>query len=273
MSSNPNPYESQQVEEIRSWKTEEPGVVGKAVGFVTAPVAWLVNKLIPDAAIEGVLSGASKAAEALADEGDVLRDTKANRIEDISLLPLEACDAVANSVHNWAVGIGIGMGGGTGSIGLPGLIADMPLTITLALRTIHKCGLCYGFRCTSDEDTQFALGIPSASGANTVAEKAAALATLRSVQVAIANQTWKAMTEKAVESTLSREAGVIGIRSLAKQLGVNLTKRKALQAIPVIGAAVGASATGWYVKEVGWAARRSFQERLLIKKRILSGPI
>ena len=55
------------------------------------------------------------------------------------------------------------------------------------------------------------------------------------------------------------------IKSLAKQLGINLTKRKALQAIPAIGALVGASVNGWYIKEVGWAARRAFQERWLLE--------
>jgi hypothetical protein len=52
-------------------------------------------------------------------------------------------------------------------------------------------------------------------------------------------------------------------------LGINITKRKALQAIPVIGAGVGASLNGWYIKEVGWAARRAFQERWFIDNRKL----
>ena len=56
-----------------------------------------------------------------------------------------------------------------------------------------------------------------------------------------------------------------GIKNLAKQLGVNLTKRKALHAIPAIGALVGASVNGWYIKEVGWTARRAFQERWLLE--------
>lgn len=71
------------------------------------------------------------------------------------------------------------------------------------------------------------------------------------------------MNQKAVASKLSQEGGVIALRNLAKQLGVNLTKRKALAIVPAIGALVGGSANGWWIKEVGWAARRSFQERWL----------
>ena len=105
----------------------------------------------------------------------------------------------------------------------------------------------------------------AASSANDMQEKLAALVTLRLVEVSIAKQTWKSLAQKATQEQLSREAGIIGIKNLAKQLGVNLTKRKALQSIPVIGAAVGASVNGDYIKEVGWAARRVFQELWLIE--------
>ncbi|MBB3263870.1 DNA-binding transcriptional regulator YhcF (GntR family) [Azospirillum sp. OGB3] len=74
------------------------------------------------------------------------------------------------------------------------------------------------------------------------------------------------MAEVAAEQTLSREAALVALRSLAKQLGINLTKRKALQAIPIIGAGVGAAVNGSYIRDVGWAARRAYQERWLADK-------
>lgn len=75
--------------------------------------------------------------------------------------------------------------------------------------------------------------------------------------------TWKKIMDKAAQQQLSKEAAILAIRNLAKQLGVNLTKRRAMAAIPAIGAAVGGSVNGWYLKEVGWAARRAFQEHWL----------
>jgi hypothetical protein len=42
---------------------------------------------------------------------------------------------------------------------------------------------------------------------------------------------------------MSKEAGKVVIRGLARQLGINLTRRKTLQIIPVVGAAVGAGLT------------------------------
>jgi hypothetical protein len=127
--------------------------------------------------------------------------------------------------------------------------------------------VCYGFEVKTKQDKEFVLGILAASGANEMEEKLAALTTLRTVEVAIAKQTWKQLGQKAATNTMGKEAGVIGIKSLAKQLGINLTKRKALQAIPAIGAFVGASVNGWYIKEVGWAARRAFQERWLVENQ------
>ena len=56
---------------------------------------------------------------------------------------------------------------------------------------------------------------------------------------------------------------VIALRDVARQLGVNLTKRKAVNAVPVIGAAIGAAINAGFVKDVGWAARRTFQEMRL----------
>lgn len=48
-------YENDQVDAIRVWKSKEPSVVSKTVGFVSYPVIWLMQKIVPVAAIRGVL--------------------------------------------------------------------------------------------------------------------------------------------------------------------------------------------------------------------------
>ena len=52
-------YESDQVAEILKWKRDEPSVVSKAFGVAMAPITWLINKIIPEAAIRGVLDFSS----------------------------------------------------------------------------------------------------------------------------------------------------------------------------------------------------------------------
>lgn len=260
-----NKYENQQIQEIRTWKLEEPSVASAAIGFVLTPVTWLIDKTIPNAAIKGVLDLSSSAAEWLTDTKDIVRDAGVKDVEELKNHDLEKSDQLANDVHNWAIGIATAEGGAAGVAGIFGLAADIPAIIVIALRTIHKIGVCYGFEVKTKSDREFVLAILAASSSNDMKDKVAALTTLRSIEVAIAKQTWKKLAEKAATERVGRTASVIAIKNLAKELGINLTKRKALQAIPALGAVVGASVNGWYIKEVGWAARRAFQERWLVE--------
>ncbi len=258
-------YEQQQVKLIKEWKNKEPSIVSQGMGKLLYPLTWMAEKVIPEAAIRGLLDFSSTIAKWLTDTSDILRDGRVASIKELKAKDIELSDELSNEVHNWAIGIATVEGGATGTTGLPGIAADVPAIITIALRTIHKIGVCYGFEAKTTEDRDFIRGIMAASGANDMSEKLAALATLRSIEVTIAKQTWKKMAQTAAQSQMSKEAAIIGLKNLAKQLGVNLTKRKALQTIPIVGAVVGASVNGWYIKDVGWAARRAFQERWLIE--------
>ncbi len=261
-------YEKGQIDEIKKWKEKEPSVVSRAIGVALEPIAWLTRKIIPKAAILAALDLANVAGKWLANLKNVKRKAGVENISELRRKELQLCDRLANRAHNWAIGIATAEGAGTGFFGIFGAPVDIPAIITMALRAIHKIGLCYGFEVKSDEDNNFdnnfILGILAASGANSVAEKVAALTTLRSIEVMIAKQTWKKMAEEAAKKQISKETAIVAVRALAKQLGINITKRRALAAIPVIGVAIGGSVNGWYIKDVGWAARRAFQERWLI---------
>jgi hypothetical protein len=258
-----NEYERAQVRAIADWKKEEPGVVSQAFGIIVEPLAWLVQKVVPESAIAGALDFASTAGQWLTDTEDILHEAEAKKVSELRPKNLQLSDRLADNVHNWAIGIAVAEGAATGAFGLFGAPVDVPAIITIAMRTIHKIGVCYGYECESEHDRNFVRGILAASGANSMEEKLGALATLQALKVIVARQTWKGMAEKAAQSQLSKEAALVGLRNLAKQLGVNITKRRALAAIPAIGALVGGSVNGWYIKDVGWAARRSFQERWL----------
>jgi uncharacterized protein (DUF697 family) len=204
-------------------------------------------------------------AEWLADEGDVLRKGAVSEIDELKRKDLMLSDTLANDFHNWAIGLASAEGVGSGVWGIYGLVMDIPFIITFALRTIHKIGLCYGYQSKDEKGRQFVLALLSAAGANTVTEKAEAIKILRAIDVMIAKQTLKTLTEKAVEQQLVKEAVLISIENVGKRLGLNITERKVLQAIPVIGAAVGGSVNAWFINDVAWAARRAFQERWLIE--------
>jgi len=65
-------------------------------------------------------------------------------------------------------------------------------------------------------------------------------------------QTFKAMAAKAAEQTLSKEAAIIALWDIARQLGLNLTKRKMLQVVPFLGAGIGAAVNWKFMDDVAW---------------------
>ena len=260
-------YEIVQIEGIKAWKKEEPGVVSHAIGAVVGPVAWLLRQIVPESAMRGALEACNAAGQYFADHGDLIRDAKVESISELKSKRLETSDQLANECHNWAIGIAAAEGTAAGPFGFFAAPVDIPALITLAFRTIHKIGLCYGFEAKTETDKQLVLSILAASGANTLDEKAAAMVTITMLERTLITQTWKAMAEKTGSNALGKEGAIIAIRNLAKQLGINLTKRKALAAIPLIGALIGGTVNGWYISEVSWAARRVFQERWLLENK------
>lgn len=259
-----NNYELDQFKQIKEWKTTAPSVVSQAIGVVLKPLNWVVNKIIPQKAIEGLLIGCDKVAEFVTDTEDIKRDGNVSTIQELAHKDLELSDKLANEVHNWALGIAAVEGGATGATGLIGLAVDIPALITMSLRVIHKIGVCYGFECKSEEDKKLVLAILSAAGANTIEEKTISVSLLQRMNVVVARTTWKKIAETATKNKYGIEAAIIAIKTLAKNLGINISKRKALQAIPVVGGGVGLAMNTAFVNDVAWAARRTFQERWLI---------
>lgn len=257
-------YEQQQYQKIAEWKNQAPSVVSRTVGKLLNPITWVVNKVIPPKTIEGVLVACNGIAEIITDCNDIIRDAQVSKISDLQTKDLHLSDQLANEVHNWAIGVAAAEGLAAGATGVYGLIADVPALITMSFRVVHKIGLCYGFECKTEADKQFVMGVLSAAGANSLSEKAASVAVLQRMNTMIAKNTWKKLAEKAAINPRGIEAVIIGIKSVAKRLGINITKRKALQAIPIIGAGVGAAINTAFLNDVAWAARRNFQERWLM---------
>ena len=237
---------------IAAWRSEMPGVVAYLLGKAMFPVTWLVNQLLPPSAIEGALSGFDWAAK------NTLTARFAPDLDD-----LIRCDSGADQVINFHIGIAASQGALAGFFGVITLPFDIPAIIALALRMIRQVGVEYGYADYTEDGRKFVFSVLSAAGANTQAEKAAALVTSAYLMNMLAKQPWRVIAAKGAEKMFGPHAAVIAIRNLAKQLGYNLTKRKALAAIPVIGAAVGASANGWFIREIGVAAQRLYQERWL----------
>ena len=263
-------YLMQQYALIKAWENEEPGVVSKTFGKLLSPVGKLISVVVPEKVIESAINAANAAAQYLTDTADVLRDGNVESIEELRTKDLKLCDEMADSVHNWAVGIATAEGVAGGFVGLPGLAADIPFITTLALRTIHKIGVCYGYVAdvsNAEEEKAFVLGVLAAANASTLGEKAGFILGLKQISVLIQRNAWKKLAEMGSANLLAKS--IVSVRQAAKLIGVNLTKRKASQSIPFIGGAVGAALNASFINDIAWAARRSYQRRWLEENKVI----
>lgn len=98
-------YLMQQYALIKAWENEEPGVVSKTFGKLLSPVGKLISVVVPEKVIESAINAANAAAQYLTDTDDVLRDGKVESIDELRTKNLKLCDQMADSVHNWAIGV------------------------------------------------------------------------------------------------------------------------------------------------------------------------
>lgn len=263
-------YLMQQYALIKAWENEEPGVVSKTFGKLLSPVGKLISVVVPEKVIESAINAANAAAQYLTDTADVLRNGNVESIEELRTKDLKLCDQMADSVHNWAVGIATAEGVAGGFVGLPGLVADIPFITTLALRTIHKIGVCYGYVADAnneEEEKAFVLGVLATANASTLGEKASFILGLKQISLLIQRNAWKKLAEMGTANFLAKS--IVSVRQAAKLIGVNLTKRKASQSIPFIGGAVGAALNASFINDIAWAARRSYQRRWLEDNKVI----
>jgi len=251
---NASDYERDQIREIAEWKGAEPGQVARWIGRLAAPVDKAIRAALTEEKVEAALAEANRLA------GKML----AERTDD-SPADLETADAAAADTRNWAVGYAAAGGAGAGAAGIAGLIVDIPFTVTMALRAIRRIGADYGYRDETEAD--FAMRVLAVAAANSADDKERAIAVIE--QEAEEDPSHTAVSRGAV----GKESAIFATRSIAAAVAKNLVGRKAAQAIPVIGAAIGAAASMSFLDDVCTTARRLYQERFLHDRAVLDQPI
>ncbi len=256
-------------EEIIAWEKEGPGFLSN----VTDAILWLPSKMaeamIPNGvqeavakAIEGCLNALMFSADYTFSDADVIKEVASHNAELNSLNriansnDLESMDLSANTFWNWNLGYAVAEGGVTGAGGLAGLAANIPALYAIVFRCIQQIALCYGFDTSNDEEKVYMLGILSVASSADVKSRQAAMVFMRQIQVDIMKKTWKKLAQEG-----GRGALITMIKQTAKTLGIQLTKRKALQLIPAIGALIGAGFDGAYLQDVARAAKNCYRKR------------
>jgi uncharacterized protein (DUF697 family) len=256
----PTPYEQSQIAQIQAWREQPPGLIERASGAALSPVSRLIARVVPPAAIEALL----RASDWMAEKTIPVAAATTHGAD------LEQLDAAARAIRHWAIAYAGGEGAVAGAVGFMSLPVDLPAIVTLSLRTIRRIGATYGYAGTSEQERQFVYAVLSIASANSTQQKRTAIDSLRGIETQMLAHNWAVLGERAARRGVSAETMLLVARDVAEQLGLNLTKRKALAALPVIGAAIGAAVNGWYMRDIGAAAQRTYQQRWLQERGLIA---
>lgn len=259
-------YEAEVLAAFERWRDEPPSWGTRLLARPSGQAAKAVQALVPVDALRAALSQANRLALRLDDRKAILSRAGVHDLTALRAQPLEAADALAQRVRRRAMLLGGAGGAAFGVGGAAGMVLDIPALLTLALRTIHRTGLCYGDSDDDRDRERLGIGIFALASANTLEEKQAALAALAHGDWVV-DDAWRDGIERVAEREMAKEATVFSLQTLASRVGVHLGKRKAAGVVPVLGAVVGSSMNAWYLHDVAQTARRVFQWRRIAAGR------
>jgi tellurite resistance protein len=163
-------------------------------------------------------------------------------------------------------------GAATGAMGLAALPVNIPALFSVIFRMMQQIALIYGFDPNDPAEKDFMLKILALTATSSKKEKKrdvneieisgqylksqlskiGTAVAIKQANVQLLKQTWKSMGSK---------SALITIKSMLKTLGINLTKKKALQMVPVVSSIIGAAFDSMYTKEVGEVCNMLYRQR------------
>ncbi|HWY23437.1 MAG TPA: EcsC family protein [Nevskia sp.] len=260
-----NEYEHRQLELIRAWRSESPGLATRTIGKASGPLATAVDKVVPTMALRLSLDAVHAAAVRLSDRRSILRKAGVASIEDLRHAELQTCDRLAEQVGRRGALAAGGSGALFGIAGGFGLVADLPTLLILTFRTIHRTALCYGEDLTPTERRRLPVAVFALAASNSMEEKQDALHAIDTVEDS-GSEAGVEGVSRAAQRELAKDSVAFSLNNLGKSLARNLGWRKAGESLPLIGAFVGGSVNAWYLHDLARASRYTFQLRWLRNK-------
>lgn len=265
-----DPYEADVLADFERWRVAPPSWGTRLLAKPSGKVAKVVQSMVPVEALRAALEHANRLALRLNDEKAILKRAGVGAVGDLRGLPLQQSDQLALQVRRRAMLMAGAGGAAFGLGGAAGMVLDIPALLTLALRSIHRTGLCYGDSVEPLECQRLGIGIFALASANSLEEKQSALAALAHGQWVV-DDAWRDGIERVAEREMAKEATVFSLQTLASRVGLHLGSRKSAGVVPVLGALVGSSMNAWYLYDVTQTAQRVFQWRRITAGRSVRG--
>lgn len=282
-----NSTEVKILDEIAAWKAEGPGFLNRATELVSKPIGWLTDKLIPDTVKNSGSNIADTIAEKLKDVSqwsvtpeEVILATKEFDIEVETVLELKKAsihdlDHVSKKFIEGNTRMATLSGAGTGLIGWPGLIADLPTLFMLSMRSIYQISLCYGFDHNGENgtererayETQYMMRVFKIATCADKVQKQRALAELKDFEAGRDEELAQDIGGDFTARQLGKNASSFISQRIIREIVEQTISKKAAALVPGLGAVFSAGFNYVYLRDVGDAAYMIYRERFLLDKK------
>jgi hypothetical protein len=274
---NYSSYEMKVLEEIHEWEESKPGMIIKALDLIGRPITVMIDKVpgstrnLIDKAISGFMEIMKDISYWTYSESSILKKARkyglaVNSITDLARYDINKLDQLARGHFTANKIIAALEGAGCGLGGLSLIAADIPALFGISFRSIQQIGSCYGFAMQDPGMLPVIMGIMHAGSGFSVAVKSSMLADMHIAAAALAGKAAYGRLADRTKTALMVEVLKKSSRSLPGQIAKNISSRKLGQAIPIVGAALGAGFNYWFINNTVLAAYMLFR-KLSIERR------
>ncbi|MCU0536902.1 MAG: EcsC family protein [Hydrococcus sp. Prado102] len=176
---------------------------------------------------------------------------------------LEVCDRLAHRVKDWESWLGGALASITGFFEVIGEITEISLSVVLALQTIRKIGLCYGYPPQTQQERLLGWSILAIATAQTPLEKQQAFSAFYHWQNTLYRQMFDEILEDAIDDELFNS-----VRDMVfRQAIVYLSEDLSVDNVPFIGSVLGAFANSSFISKQPPIRNRELQPRSNVPNR------
>jgi hypothetical protein len=264
------PAEQEVLDEVHSWAAQSSGPLGRAVLLAGRPFEKAFDA-VPGSFRESLAQGIHQALLAVrsASEATFSRQGVLDRIsarigldvgtepEQIFRADVRDLDRFARdslTFHRRAAAM---QGAAAGVSGLFGLLADVPVLYTLLYRCILEMAICYGFPVQGAAEEAHMLKILDLGHFLEDDRRRLGLAELEGLQDMI--------REGVPLKDLERLVLAKGLQAFSRHLAAGLMRRKAAQAVVLVGGLVGAGVNHQLLADVGTVAWQAYRRRFVME--------
>jgi hypothetical protein len=268
---NSEAYLKKARQEIVEWEGGKRGYWARFGDFALNPAAKLTAKMVPRAVektacqvIEKTLRLTAQAGKFSVDVQGISRK-RLKRLGKKKVLGqrLKACDDLAKRYWNTHCGYAAVEGAATGVIGFAGLMADIPLILSIAIREIRTIALCYGYSAAHPPETDYALHILRLGSTNEKDIRADTLKHLRKMESVLTPAAVAKPSARTKKKKRSDGSEFFSLQEYAKSLAIELVQRRALRLLPVAGVVTAASFNAAYAHDIGRTAFMCYRRRFI----------